>query len=167
MKNIFLLTSIILFFSSCSSVEKHNAQITSLHTVETLKKDVDKAYTQLKRHHPNINLYITKERLDYKMDSLKKSINTPLTSYQFYAKISPVIGSIKQGHIGVFTPKKHFERKEYKALSKKKFTFNELDFEYLEGKLLVTNIRSKDSFLLGSEVVKINFFDIAMDKIDV
>ncbi|WP_452229090.1 S41 family peptidase [Lacinutrix sp. MEBiC02404] len=155
MKKLLLLLSIALVLASCANTEKYNTQITSLHTVETLQNDVDKAYAQLKRHHPNLNLYISKERLDFKMDSLKKSIDKPLTSYAFYAKIGPVIGSIRQGHISVFAPKKRLERKEYKALSKKEFTFNDLDFDYLEDKLLVTNIRSKDSFLLGSEVLKI------------
>lgn len=155
MKKKILLISITFILASCSSVKKHNQQITSLHTIEALQKDIDNTYLQLKRHHPNINLYISKERLDFKFDSLKKTINKPLTSYQFYAKITPVISSIRQGHLSVFAPKKHFERKEYKTLSKKEFTFNELDFEYLEDKLIVTNIRSKDSSLLGSEVVKI------------
>lgn len=155
MKNCFFLLIIAILITSCSSAEKFNQQIQSLHSVESLHKDVDKAYTQLKKLHPNLNLYISEERLDYKFDSLKKSIDKPLTSYQFYAKIYPVIGAIKQGHISVFAPKKHFTRKEYKAYTKKEFTFNNLDFDYLQDTLLVINTRSKDSFLIGSEVVKV------------
>ncbi|MBQ0786805.1 MAG: S41 family peptidase, partial [Oceanihabitans sp.] len=155
MKKLLLLLGLTLVLASCANTKKYNTQIRSLHTVVSLQNDVDKAYTQLKRHHPNLHLYISEERLDFKMDSLKKSIDKPLTSYEFYAKIGPVIGSIRQGHISVFAPKKRFERKEYKALSKKEFTFNDLDFDYLEDTLLVTNTRSKDSFLVGSEVVKI------------
>lgn len=153
-KKLFLL-GLTLILASCANTQKYNTQITSLHSVASLQNDVDKAYTQLKRHHPNLHLYISEERLDFKMDSLKKSIDKPLTSYAFYAKIAPVIGSIRQGHISVYAPKKRWERKEYKVLSKQEFTFTDLDFDYLEDALLVTNIRSKDSFLLGSEVVKI------------
>ncbi|WP_452226452.1 S41 family peptidase [Lacinutrix cladophorae] len=160
MKKQLLLLFLILFCASCSSVKKHNEHITSLHTVAALQKDVDKAYTQLKKHHPNINLYIAKERLDFKFDSLKKSIDKPLTSYAFYAKISPVIASIRQGHINVYTPKKQFKRKAYKALIKKDFTINDLDFDYIEKELIVTNIRSQDSFLIGSEVIKVDGQDI-------
>ncbi|MBU2940528.1 peptidase S41 [Lacinutrix sp. C3R15] len=161
MKIFSFLILITILITSCSSAEKFNQQIQSLHSVASLHKDVDKAYIQLKKQHPNLNLYISKERLDYKFDSLKKSIDKPLTSYQFYAKIYPVIGTVKQGHIGVYAPKKHFTRKEYKAYTKKEFTFNDLDFDYLENKLLVINTRSKDSFLVGSEVVKIEEEPIA------
>ena len=83
MKRLLLLIGITLVLTSCSSAKKYNEQITSLHTVETLQADVDKAYTQLKRHHPNLYLYTSKEKLDYKFDSLKKRIVKPLTSYEF------------------------------------------------------------------------------------
>ncbi|WP_055443386.1 S41 family peptidase [Lacinutrix himadriensis] len=161
MKKLLLLFTLTILLASCSSAEKFNQQITSLHSVESLQNDVDKTYTQLKRNHPNLHLYISEERLDFKFDSLKKTINKPLTTYAFYTKLGPVIGSIRQGHISLFAPKKHLNRKDYKAFLKKKFTFNDLDFDYLEDRLLVTNTRSKDSFLIGSEVVKIEDEEIS------
>ena len=155
MKKTICLLFILTFLISCVSIKKHNKKISSLHSVESLRLDVDKAYHQLKKHHPNINLYISKERLDFKFDSLKTSITKPLTSYQFYAKITPVTSSIRQGHISVFSPKKKFTKKEKKALKKTKPPLSKFDTEFLENKLLIIKVRSKDGFLLDSEIFKV------------
>ncbi len=155
MKKHFLLIALVLLIVSCSSVKKHNEQISSLHSVASLQSDVDKAYSQLKKHHPNLDLYISAEELEFKFDSLKQSIKQPLTSYEFYHKLAPVVKNVRQGHLKVFAPKKRYTKKEYRERLKKKFNFTELDLDYIEDKLLVTNIRSKDSFLIGSEIIKI------------
>ena len=71
MKGIFTTLVIVLLLASCGSIKKHNATITKLHSVEELHEDVDKAYTQLKRHHPHLYQFRSKQVLDSKFDSLK------------------------------------------------------------------------------------------------
>jgi len=144
------------FVMSCSSVKKHNQQITNLHTVEALRTDVDKVYLQLKRHHPKLYQYTPQEVMEFKFDSLKQSIKSPMTSRDFYKKFAPVLTSVKQGHVSVRPLGKRFKRKERKVLLKKKFEFYDLDFEYLEGKLLVKRTIGKDSSFVGAEVLSIN-----------
>lgn len=143
-----------LVFSSCKSVEKYNAQITSSHTVEELHDDTDQIYTQLQKHHPRLYQYTSKETLDFKFDSLKATINKPLTSQQYYEKLAPIIKEVRQGHISVAPPQKRFTKKEQKELRKKKFEFYEMDFEYLDNALWVSGSRM-DSTLIGSQVLKI------------
>ncbi|MEP1487364.1 MAG: S41 family peptidase [Algibacter sp.] len=156
MNKWFLIFCVLIVLTSCKSVENYNVKITSLHTIEDLRTDVDKVYNQLKKHHPKLYQYTPKSVLDFKIDSLKKSITTPINSRAFYKKLAPVITHVRQGHISVGSANKRFSKKEFKRLKKNTFEFYNLDFEYLNDKLWVTHTRGKDSTYIGSEVVKIN-----------
>lgn len=146
----------MMLLTSCKSVKRYNAKITELHVVEDLKQDVDQVYNQLQKHHPKLYQYTSKLVLDFKIDSLKKSIKSPIDSRAFYKKLAPVISHVRQGHLSVGSTNKKFTKKERKALKKNTFEFYNLDFEYSDGKLWVVNTKGKDSSYLGSQVVKIN-----------
>ena len=70
MKRFLLSFVLLIILFSCKSVKKHNAQITKLHSVEDLHRDVEKLYQQLKRHHPKLYQYTSKVKLDFKFDCL-------------------------------------------------------------------------------------------------
>ena len=156
MKKHILVILVLFMLTSCNSVKTYNEQITRLHTIEDLHHDVDKLYKQLKKHHPKLYQYTSKTDLDFKFDSLKKTINKPLTTADFYKKLAPVATQVKQGHVSVGYTVKKFTKKERKTLNKQKFEFYDLDFEYLENKLWVKNNFGKDSTLIGNEVVSID-----------
>ncbi|WP_405291669.1 S41 family peptidase [Algibacter sp. Ld11] len=156
MRKLILFLLLISCCASCVSVKRHNAQIETLHTPKHLHQDIDKVYNQLKKHHPKLYQYTSKSQLDFKFDSLKKAINTPINSREFYKKLAPVIAEIKQGHVSLGSAYREFTKKERKALKKKKFEFYDLDFEYLNHKLWVVKTRGKDSALVGAEVLKID-----------
>ena len=99
--------------------------------------------------------YISKTDLDFKFDSLKVSITQPLTSHDFAEKLAPVLAEVRQGHIMLMPPLKKFTRKERRILKKKKFEFYDLELNYIDKKLWVTDSKS-DSLLIGSEVLKLN-----------
>lgn len=155
MKNTIFYLCFILSIVSCTSVKKHNEKIKALHSVEDLRKDVDKVYNQLQKHHPKLYQYTSKEVLDFKFDSLKSTIASPISSRCFYKKLTPVVTHVRQGHVSVSPPNKRFTKKERKVLKKKNFQFSDLDFEYLDGKLMVKDEQSKGSTIIGSEVIKI------------
>lgn len=155
MRKILLLFIVLVLFASCGSVKRYNKQITTLHPVEDLHTDVDKLYKQLQKHHPNLYQYTPKAVLDFKFDSLKKTINNPINSRDFYKKLSPVVTHVRQGHVSVGSVSKQFTKKERKVLKENKFEFYDLDFEYLDNKLWVEDYRGKDSTLIGHEVVRI------------
>jgi len=155
MKKLLLNLTITLLLASCASVEKHNLQITKLHPVADLHADIDNAYTQLKRHHPHLYQFTTKEVLDFKFDSLKTAITEPMDSRTFFKQIAAVTKYIGQGHMSLTPPNQRFTKEERKALRGSKFDINNLDFEYLDGKLWIVNARGKDSAIVGSEVLKL------------
>jgi C-terminal processing protease CtpA/Prc len=156
MKKIFTLLSIIFILVSCASVEKHNLQVTQPHSVKDLHDDIDNVYKQLQRHHPRLYQFTPKETLDFKFDSLKKAMTSPMDSRTFYKQLAAVTKYIGQGHMSVSPPAKRFNRKERKALEKTKFDINNLDFEYLDEKLFISHARGNDSVLINAEVLKID-----------
>lgn len=149
---LFIAASI---FYSCGGVKKYNEQITKLHAPEKLRQDVDEAYNQLKKYHPKLYQYTSKEKMDFKFDSLKTTIKIPISSREFYERLAPVVGSIKQGHLGISPPDVKFSKKEMKRFRDKTFPFYSMDFEYLEEKLWVIGALEKDTVLIGSEVIAI------------
>lgn len=158
MKKFLLLLLSVIFVSSCSSVKKHNSQVNKPISVQKLKKDVDFAYQKLQKFQPAMYWYISKEKLDFKFDSLKTSITKPLSSYEFYTKITPVINEIRQGHLGVYPNSKVYSKKETKELAKKGMgPLSQFDFMILNDKLYVQKNKSIDSTIaVGSEIMSID-----------
>ncbi|WP_406684043.1 S41 family peptidase [Seonamhaeicola sp. MEBiC1930] len=156
MKKLLFSLLFLVFFASCISVKKYNEQLINLHAVEDLHDDIDKVYNQLKKHHPRLYQYTAKEDLDFKFDSLKRSINKAINSREFYRKLAPVVAHVKHGHVNISLGGKAFKRKERKELKEKKFEFYDLDFEYLEDRLWVKNSLGKDTSLVGAEVIRFN-----------
>ncbi len=156
MKPIFFYFFIAMFIVSCSSVKTYNAEISKLHPVKGLQNDIDLAYAKLQKLHPKLYQYITKEKLDFKFDSLKTTIKNPMSSHDFYKKLAPVIAEVRQGHLSVSPPKRRFTTKENKLNKKKKFEFYDLDFEIFKDSLWIVNSQGADSTIIGSKVLKVN-----------
>ncbi len=155
MKKIICILSIACVLASCASVEKHNLQVTKLHSVEDLHEDIDKVYKQLKRHHPHLYQYTPKATLDFKFDSLKRAIKAPMDSRTFYKQLAMVTKYVGQGHMSVAPPEKQLERKERKKMKTMRFDIDYLSFEYLDNKLFIANALGKDSILINAEILKI------------
>lgn len=160
MKKLLLIYA-VLCLASCASVKQYNEKISASHSVEELHGDIDLAYHKLQKLHPKLYQYISKKQLDFKFDSLKKSIQKPIKSHVFYEKLATVVSEIKQGHISVSPPYRRLSKKERKQNKKKKFEFYDLDFEYLDNAVWVKNTRGKDSTIIGSQVIKVGEESVA------
>ena len=112
--------------------------------------------------HPKLNWYIAKSELDFKFDSLKKTINKPLTPAQFYFKLQPVIAKIREGHLSLRIPAKKFNQKEIKVLKNKKGLFGRFEYHVEDNHLYI--IENKDSIQNikpGTEILSINNVSVA------
>jgi len=158
MKKYLLASCLAIILSGCSSVENHNRKLNELKSEKDLKRDVDYTYKKLKKMHPNLYWYISKEKLDYKFDSLKTTITHPMTSFAFYKKIAPVVNEVRQGHMMVFPDTRQFTKKETKELIKKGTgPFSQFEFQIFNDKMYVVKNNSKDkSIKTGFEVVSID-----------
>lgn len=137
---------------SCSSVVKQNEQEPVYTAPDLLKKDIDYAYTKLKEMHPQLYKYIPRKDLDYKFDSLKQTIDKPLTALQFYFKLQPVITTIREGHLSLLTP---YEKIKNSNSEGRLFSYFKY---YIKGTRLYI-IENKDSLFNikpGTEILSIN-----------
>lgn len=156
LKNYFILIFIISL-TSCLSVRKHNEWQKVCISPEKLKEDVDFAYSKLQETHPQLYWYISKENLDYKFDSLKQTINEPLTPLQFYFKLQPIIAEIREGHLSLRIPSKRITKKEIKTLKGKKGMFSRFEYYVKDDRLFI--IENKDSIQNikpGTEILTID-----------
>ena len=158
MRRILCSVIIVLLMMSCSSIKKHNEHLNDLISEKDLKSDTDFIYKKLQDLHPKLYWYITKEKLDFKFDSLKTTINKPMTSYDFYKKIAPVICEIRQGHMFVVPSTKQYSKKEIaRRLKLGDGPLSQFDFEIFNNRLYVVKNKSKNkSIQVGSEVVSID-----------
>ena len=158
MKKQYLLALISLLLIQCNSIKNQNAHLDDLISENDLKTDVDFAYKKIQKLHPRLFWYISKEKLDYKFDSLKSTITKPLTTFDFYKKLNASVYAIKQGHMFIYPSVKQYTKKETKALAKKGIgPLSQFDFEVFDGKLYVAKNKSYNKTIKsGTEVVAIN-----------
>ena len=158
MKKSLVLLFCIAFVVSCNSVKKHNSQLNKPISAEQLKKDVDFAYAKLQKLQPELYWYISKKNLDFKIDSLKTTLTKPLTSLEFYKKITPVLNEIRQGHLGIYPNSKIYTKREIKAIAKKGMgPLSQFEFMMNDNKLYVAKNQSIDSTIaVGTEIISIN-----------
>ncbi|WP_343679495.1 S41 family peptidase [Chryseobacterium arthrosphaerae] len=156
MKN-YSLIFLLAILSSCASIKRHNEQRASCIPPEQLKEDVDYAYAKLKQMHPQLYWYIPKQELERKFDSLKQTLNEPLTPLQFYFKLQPVIAGIREGHLSLRIPRKKFTKKEIKKFEHQKGLFSRFQY-YIDGDrmYIVQNPDSIENIKPGTEILSIN-----------
>ena len=166
-RNLLLISTVSL--AACSSVKEYNLAITEKkHDVQALKQDIELTHQILKDGHPGLYWYISKKQLDFKFDSLKNAINEPLTSKQFYQKLSPVVAAIKCGHTALRFPSVIIKDKEARATVKNKvYPLDQFTYAVTDDKLIVINNKSKNKQIkTGTEILEIdglapkNIFDI-------
>jgi len=142
----------------CVSVGKFNSQINTPRTEKELKRDVDYTLHKLEKLHPDLYHFISKKDLEYKFDSLKASITTPITSNEFYFRLSPVVASIRQGHTQTFPLVKRLKPAEKKIGRSKGLTpLDQFEYELFDNKLyIVKNNSDNPGIKAGTEVLSVN-----------
>ncbi|TXF78919.1 S41 family peptidase [Chryseobacterium sp.] len=156
MKPIFLFITFTLL-TSCLSVKNFNKRLEVPIAPEKLKKDVDFAYTNLEKLHPELYWYISEEQLSFKFDSLKTTITQPLKPNEFYEKLAPVIASVRQGHLRLVAPDKRLTKKEIKEIMKQKGLFGRYNYVVDQDRLFVKDNADRiPNMEVGTELLKIN-----------
>ncbi|MES2425720.1 MAG: S41 family peptidase [Bacteroidota bacterium] len=100
MKNS-LFALCLLFITSYSKAQYLDEISKKPHPATNIKKDISLIQNILEKEHPNLYLYITKKELNYKFDSLRNTITTPLTSTELYVKLLSVLSYVGDGHLTV------------------------------------------------------------------
>ena len=153
---LLLLTAFML--QGCVSVDKFNSQLNTLRNEQELNQDVDYTVHKLEKLHPDLYHFISKKDLEYKFDSLKASLTAPMTSKDFYFRISPVIASIRQGHTQTFPLVRRLKRAEKRVARMKGLTpLDQYEYELYDNRLYIVKNNSDDSRIkAGTEIVLVN-----------
>jgi C-terminal processing protease CtpA/Prc len=160
MRKIPLYFLVISLLSNCASIEKQNKLLETNLTVNEQLEDINFLEKKIKKIQPSLYNFITEDQFNYKFDSLRNTIETPLKPREFYYKVSPLLASIKQGHSSISqtytTPIP--TKKETKKLKEKGLgPMSQFEFKWKSDKVYIIANKSKDSSIkLGTEVVSIN-----------
>ena len=158
LKKYLLLIIGSFLFVNCTSVEQYNKKITEPISVEKLQKDINYTQQKLEKLYPNLYGYIPKKELDAKFDSIRKVVVKPMTSKEFYFVISPVIASVRQGHMTMSPALKRLPKSEAKRIKKAgDGPMSQFVYEWQKEKLFIIKNKSKNkSIKIGTEVVSVN-----------
>ncbi len=149
----------IAFLSSCATLKNDNRNFDKLISPRKLKADLNYTQRKLTKLHPHLYDYISKAELNYKFDSLKKTINQPLTKTELFYKLSPIVASIKQGHTRLFPPVKKLKTEEQNyALVNGYSTLSDFKFGIFDNRIyIIKNQKCIDSTIkIGTEIISIN-----------
>lgn len=160
-KSFISLTYVFLLsiFFSCTSVKELNYTVSEKkHTPAQLIKDVDFTYQLLKDGHPGLYWYTSKAQLDSKFDSLKSTLTTPLTTREFFKKLTPVVAQVKCGHTKMLLVSKKLTKSEKDSIKKLGTKpINQLGYKVVNNKLYITSFNgSIKDVKKGNEIVAIN-----------
>jgi len=109
------------------------------------------ARTSLEEGHSGIYRYTSKADLDREFDAAMKRIDHPMTAFEFYRLLAPVVAWIKCGHTAVNPP-----RDVQQAMNRSVPLFP-LNIEVLDGKVYVFREYSAEEHgLEGQEIRRIN-----------
>ncbi|MBL4863107.1 MAG: hypothetical protein JKY09_08850 [Crocinitomicaceae bacterium] len=129
-----------------------------VYPVSELKDDFNYWRKRLEKKHPLLYLYNSKAFMDAYLDSIYAAIDHPMTEFEFYRHIVPVVSTVKDGHNFIFPSKE----------SVKFVTDHEhllpLKLHVLQDELFVRyNLSANDSLPNGSTITHIN--NIPTDQI--
>lgn len=144
--------------TGCVSVEQYNEKRAQPISVKKLQKDIDFVQKNLYARHPDYDYYTPKSVLDARFDSLRKAIDHPMTSNEFFVHISPVIASVRQGHMATLPAPRKVSRERKKYLKTMGASpLQQFDYQWEQEHLYVVKNKSEDSSIRkGWEVIAIN-----------
>jgi len=118
---------------------------------DELKEDLDFLFKTIEEVHPNMYAYTSKEEFEPLRDELYKSINQPMSAYEFYKLAAPVVASLKNFHI-LLLP--FFE--EYKQYAKNGGKVFPLELGWDETRAILYKNYSSVYLPVGGTVLSIN-----------
>lgn len=159
----FYLIILAFVFTSCVSVKTYNKRLETPISAEKLRADVDFTYKKLQQLHPNLYWYISKEKLDYKFDSLKTTITRPIDPSDFFEKLAPVIADIREGHLALRVPTKRLTKREIKNLEKQKGLFSRMNYVVDHDRIFVLDNAEKfENIVVGTEILEIQGIPVSV-----
>nr|WP_068892363.1 S41 family peptidase [Pedobacter panaciterrae] len=151
-----VIFSVILFLSFSSKGQQVTSMFDQMYKPEELKEDIRYLKQQLEDQHPALYWYIKKYKLNYKFDSLSKSIVVPISIGQFRYKLACVLASIGDGHMALLFDQNKLKTADISKFDgSKAFPLMQFEYEIFDKKLYIA--KSQDTLIKrGMEVLTID-----------
>jgi hypothetical protein len=91
---------------------------------------------EITKLHPNLYWYISKSAFDFKFDSIKSTIDQPITPLAFYKKLSPIVAAVRQGHTYLYPASTQMTKGNESTEEKGTGPFSQFDFDYFDNKYM-------------------------------
>ena len=151
MRNTLLIVLLVLLSIRPSNAQDLVSEIYEKHSIEALKSDFDLLRFNLEKVHTGLYTYTDKNKMDQSFDSLKATINRPMSSIEFYSQVSVLHRIIKNGHTGILPPLK------YDKALKEHLPWLPFDVYWDNNSLFVLrNNSTYEDILEGSKIKSIN-----------
>lgn len=148
-KLFYTITFLALLFQAANAQNETAEAI--LYQSDTVKKELQELFVELSIKHPGFYRYNDKSAFDLKIDSVLNTINSPMTEFQIYRKIKPIIAQIGCLHTNIWLSDKTEKQLNSEA------NCLPLALNYSHGKAYITKNYSADStIILGKEIFSIN-----------
>ena len=95
---LFMAIFIIHFFYQPLASQENIFDPEKNYSSDQLMEDFRIFRNALEEEHAGLYRYTSQEKLDKNFDSIEKKIDGPLTEYQFYRLLAPLIARIHDGH---------------------------------------------------------------------
>ena len=145
MKKIEVLICLSILLVSCATAERYNAVTNRDIPPEELHQDIDKVKKNLFAHHPDIDMYLTKEQISHKLDSLKKTVKKPMKSADFSRELFKVVSKFGHGHIYLTSRPYKMTKVERHHTKGSKGPLSQLSVEGAGDRLMLKKITGKKS----------------------
>lgn len=139
-------------FDETNIVEEYKKLKEQQFNAEELNSDLAFLYTSLKKHHPQLYTYTSKDSMDILVEKLKSEIDTTLTLEEFYVLASKLTDAVHCSHTGLRLPS------TYQNLANRLGNYFPLRIFFSNGKAfyLAGCVEADDQILPGQEIISIN-----------
>lgn len=162
---LYLYVVLVSLICSCVSTKKNNIKLKQKHSPEELREDLSIIKTSLKEAHPGVYWYITKEKLDFKFDSINSLLKDSMNSLAFYRRVAPLVSEIKCGHTRLIHPGLKLNKAELEVVKKKgELPLSQLKYKIKGNQIFVLSMHeSLTNIRPGMEILAID--SLPADKI--
>ncbi|MGY4385292.1 C-terminal processing protease CtpA/Prc [Pedobacter sp. UYP24] len=155
--HIKLISFLFIFFPFFLSAQTAKELFEGKVNPNLLSKDVDAVYQELNKNHPNLYLFIDKKKLTKKFDSLKHTLNEPITRLEFRYKLLTVLQSIGDGHLSLIMDASSIHKQDYDGYFGKRFLpIQQFTYKVIDTNLFLTASWYHTDLTIGDKVMAIN-----------
>lgn len=154
-----LIFLILGCLASCVSTKKYNQKLKVKHSIDQLKADLSIIKTSLEEAHPGLYWYISKEKLDFKFDSIQTLITDSMSSIEFYRMTAPIVAEVKCGHTRLVYSGLKLNLKEKAAIKKNgQAPLSQLQYKVENDKIYIASNNNKvlNHLTSGAEILSID-----------